>query len=274
LIDDFTAGCPEPADPPRQRGTAPGGLGGPAGVARDRHGRVGHLDQLVLRLVALDRTCASRLVLAGPDEIPAEIAERLPESLLPRVAAFARMDATAQSDDVLEMTHGVVGRIRAQHEIGLVEELVERARSGGFAVCGVLPSLTALGLAEVATILIAEDLNRPGAACSLCGWLGWGVSWSRLGGARSAAGPCPRCAATLGVVPDVAAVVTRQAEDRGAAVEVVHGDAARLLVAMSGGAGALLRGPASGATRTAPGQPARACPSIAPGILGSRPLRT
>jgi peptide subunit release factor 1 (eRF1) len=209
-------------------------VGGPAQARIQRHHEDHvrrHLDRIITALEDLDeRDQFKRLVIAGPEEATSALCDRLTKPLARRVAAVARFETTARPAEVLEMTLDVEGRIRRESEIGLVEEVIERSVVHGLGVCGTAPTVDAVGLGEVATLVLADAVPGPGSRCPVCGWLGWGTL-----------AICPVCGAALDPVADIADLLTRRALDGGGQVEVVHGEAGDRLSAACEGAGAILR---------------------------------
>jgi peptide subunit release factor 1 (eRF1) len=208
--------------------------GGPAQARIQRHHEdhvMRHLNRVVAELEALDeRDQFKRLVIAGPEEATSALCDRLPKPLARRVAAVARFETAASPAEVLEMTLEVERRIRQEAEIGLVEDVIERAVVHGLGACGTAPTVDAVGLGEVATLVLADAPPAPGSLCPVCGWLGLGTMTT-----------CPVCGAALDPVADIADLLTRRALDRGGQVEVVHGEAANRLATECDGTGAILR---------------------------------
>jgi peptide chain release factor subunit 1 len=209
-------------------------VGGPAQARIQRHHEDHvrrHLDRIVAALKVLhERDQLKRLVIAGPEEVTSELCDRLTKPLARTVAAVARFETTASPTEVLEMTLEVERRIRREEEIGLVEDVIERAVVHGLGACGTAPTVDAIGLGEVSTLVLADAPSEPGSVCPVCGWLGWGTLTI-----------CPVCGSALDPVADIADLLIRRALDRGGQVEVVHGEAADRLVTECDGAGALLR---------------------------------
>jgi peptide subunit release factor 1 (eRF1) len=111
-----------------------------------------------------------------------------------------------------------------------VEDVIERSNVHGLGVCGTAPTVDAVGLGEVDTLVLADASSEPGSTCPVCGWLGPGTLTT-----------CPVCGAALDPVADIADLLTRRALERGGQVELVHGDAANQLSARCEGTGAILR---------------------------------
>jgi peptide chain release factor subunit 1 len=208
--------------------------GGPAQARIQRHHEdhvMRHLDRIVAALKALDeRDQFKHLVIAGPEEATNALCDRLTKPLARRVAAVARFETTASPTEILDMTLEVEQRIRREAEIGLVEDVIERSAVHGLGACGKAPTVDAVGLGEVATLVLADGPPEPGSVCRSCGWLGWGTLTT-----------CPVCGAALDPVADIADLLIRRALDRGGQVEVVDGEAAVRLAMACDGTGAILR---------------------------------
>jgi hypothetical protein len=209
-------------------------VGGPAQARLQRHHEdhvMRHLNRVIAEMTRLDgQNRFDRLVIAGPEEATSALCDRLPKPLAGCVAAVARFETTARPAEVLEMTLEVEQRIRREAEIGLVEDVLERSMVHGLGACGTAPTIDAVGLGEVATLVLADGPPRPGSRCPVCGWVGPAT----LKG-------CPVCGAALDPVADLADLLIRRALDRGGHVEVVRGDAASRLTTACDGTGAILR---------------------------------
>jgi peptide subunit release factor 1 (eRF1) len=209
-------------------------VGGPAQARLQRHHEdhvMRHLNRVIAEMARLDgQNRFDRLVIAGPEEATSALCDRLPKTLARCVAAVARFETTARPAEVLEMTLEVEQRIRREAEIGLVEDVLERSIVHGLGACGTAPTIDAVGLGEVATLVLADGPPRPGSRCPVCGWVGPAT----LTG-------CPVCGAALDQVADLADLLIRRALDQGGQVEVVRGDAASRLTTACDGTGAILR---------------------------------
>lgn len=190
-----------------------------------------HLKNVVAHLSKLyARRNFDRLIIMGPVEATTALQEILPQALKTRVAAVVRAEEDTSNADILRRALEVERRIEADEEDRLVGQVVETARSGGRATCGLDPTLEALWVGDVRTLIIAEAMQVTGTECSTCGHLH-----------RGDISICPRCGAATHLLPDFSHQIARRAIDQRARIEVVHGVAAGRLTEAGEGFGALLR---------------------------------
>jgi peptide chain release factor subunit 1 len=208
--------------------------GGPAQARLQRHHEthvVWHVKRVVQRLSELLRDRRfDRLVLAGPEEATAEVRHRLPQELERRLVATVPAQMFATDAEMLQMALDIERRVELESEEEIVAEVIDGCRSNGPAACGMSPTLEALWLRQVRTLVVAEGLTAAGTECPVDG---------RLDVVE--AGPCPMCGAgtlPVGDVVDRAAQLTLQQDGT---VEIVHETAADRLRAAGDGMGALLR---------------------------------
>jgi peptide subunit release factor 1 (eRF1) len=189
-----------------------------------------HLKRVAGRLAALFRRRPfDRLILAGPEEVTSELRPLLPNPLARRVAAVVPLETYADEQEILEKTLEIEARVEREAEERLVQELFETAGAGGRATRGVTPTLEALWLGEVRTLVVADGAQGEGSECPNCGRLEPGD-----------VGICPACGSAMRPVHDVVHRAMALTIEQAGRVEVVHGDAARRLLQV-GGLGALLR---------------------------------
>jgi hypothetical protein len=141
--------------------------------------------------------------------------------------------------DVLEQTLPVAERFERAEEGRLVDTVLDEAGADG-ASCGLVPTLEAIWLAKVQTILVAEGTEQEGSECPNCGRLEPGSVVS-----------CPACSSEM--TPLLHLLERAMERTRGLAgeIEVVRGDPADLLRERCGGVGALYRFRAGQATDAA-----------------------
>lgn len=176
-----------------------------------------------------------RLVLAGPEEPIAELRRLLPRALAQRLVGTIPAETGAKTDEAL--THEILKQTleigqRAEREVEerLLAELLDRVGAGGRATLGLRPTLNALWLGEIQTLLVAERLQAAGHECPNCGRL-----------AREADRSCPVCGTLTRPVHDVLHRAMGRVLELDGSVEIVHGDVARRLAEQGDGIGALLR---------------------------------
>jgi peptide subunit release factor 1 (eRF1) len=211
--------------------TARGGISH-ANYERHREAHVHrHLDRIAHALAELARRRAfDRLILGGTEEAASELRRMLPRALERRVVAVLRVPLEASPKEVLEKTLEVEGGVEREFEARLVERLIESARSGGRASCGIEPTLAALWAGEIQTLVSADGVQMAGSECESCGRL-----------CRGSPASCPTCGGALRALHDLFHRAMGLALEQSARGEVVRGDAARRLVEAGEGLGALLR---------------------------------
>lgn len=186
-----------------------------------------HVADVLLRLVQRGRY--QHLLLAGPDEVVAELERDLHDYVRRTIVARTTLPVASSAADVLERVREVEEDLERRRE----EEAVRRLGSEvegetGRAVAGMDGTLAALEEGRVETLLVAADLEASGVACPSCGHLA-------LRG-RS----CPACGAAMRETADLVEEAVESALRQRCRVEVIpHGP--RLELGRLGGIGALLR---------------------------------
>jgi peptide subunit release factor 1 (eRF1) len=190
-----------------------------------------HLKRVAGRLAQLFRRRPfDRLILAGPEEVTSELRPLLPDALARRVVAVIPLDASAGEREVLEKTLEVEAGVEREAEERLLDELFETAGAGGRATRGLAPTLEALWLSEVRTLVVADGVAGEGSECPRCGRLVPGE-----------VATCPACGSAMHPVHDLFHRAMARTMEQAGRVEVAHGDAARRLLEAGDGLGALLR---------------------------------
>jgi hypothetical protein len=190
-----------------------------------------HLKRVAGRLAELFRRRPfDRLILAGPEEVTSELRPLLPDALARRVVAVTPLEASAGEREVLEKTLEIEAGVEREAEERLLGELFETAGAGGKATRGLAPTLEALWLGEVRTLVVADGAAGEGSECPRC---------ARLEPGEVAT--CPACGSAMRPVHDVFHRAMARAIEQAGRVEVVHGDAAQRLLQAGDGLGALLR---------------------------------
>lgn len=207
------------------------------GSAQDRYQRHHeahvhwHLKRVAQHLAdLLRRRRFDRLILAGPEEAARELQRLLPRAVAHRVVSVVPGELFAGDGEVLETTLEIERHVEREAEKRLLEELIEAAGGGGRATCGVEPTLEALLMRAVQTLVVADGVHVGGAECPSCGVL-----------APEGVQTCPACGATMRPVHDLFHRAMERAREQAGRVEVVQGEAARRLLEAGGGLGALLR---------------------------------
>jgi len=190
-----------------------------------------HLKRVVSNLADLVRRREfDRLILAGPEEPVSELRRMLPHALARRLVAVIPAEMAASDAEILAKTLEVERHIEAEAEQRLLNEVIDMARTGGRATIGIAPTLTAIWVGDVQTLLVADDVHGNGSECPNCGRLEPGT-----------VATCPNCGAAMQPLHDLFHRVMGRTLDQSGRVEVVHGDARERLLADGGGLGAMLR---------------------------------
>lgn len=188
----------------------------------------------------LDRLLSERgyehLVLAGNARVTAAVRKALPKRIAGKLVDLVPASGNDDVSDIVASTLQVFLEHEEMESQAMAEQLITQIRRHGLAVAGVSASMEALksGLADVLVIVKGYD---PGHAweCTGCGHMDLETPQPRT---------CPRCGAPRLREFEIKGELSRLAEQRGVAVEVVeHSDALMSL----GGIGCLLRyaGPAN-----------------------------
>jgi peptide subunit release factor 1 (eRF1) len=192
-----------------------------------------HLEKVVAHLSKLQsRRHFDRLIIMGPVEATTELQQILPHVLETRVAAVVRAEEHVTNAEILKKALEVERRIESDAEDRLVGQVVETARSGGRATCGIDPTLEALWVGDIRTLVIAEAMRLTGVECTNCGRLH-----------RGSMSTCPTCGGAARTLPDFSHQIAARAFDQRARVEVVHGVPAERLTRAGEGLAAFLRFP-------------------------------
>lgn len=184
-----------------------------------------HVAEVLLRLQEQGRL--QRLVLAGPEEVVAELDRELHDYVRRTVVRRTTLSMASAPGEVLERIRAIEQELEREREEEAVSRLLAESEGGtGRAVTGMADTLAALEAGRVDTLVLADDLEVKGARCRRCGHLD-------LGDDR-----CPACGGEMGPVPDLAEEAVEGALRQRCRVETVP-DASRL--ERVGGVGALLR---------------------------------
>ena len=190
-----------------------------------------HLKDVVERLDTLSRQRPfDRLVLAGPVEAVSELRDRLPRPLADRLIDVTNLAFNASEDEVLARTLEIEQRAERAQEQRVVEQLIE-AEAHERGARGVVPTLEALYLGNVMTLVVADGFRIPGVECAGCGRL-----------ERLPMESCPACSGSMQATHDIVHRAMARTLGQGGTVEVVHDSAAQWL-AEHEGLGAIFRFP-------------------------------
>ncbi len=175
------------------------------------------------------------LILAGPDEIPAELAGYLSKSLRQKLLGHTTMSMNATYNDVRDKAAPLVQEAEVREEKETLETFVgELARSNGRAVAGLADTTLAAQEARIDTLIFPPDFTHPGWQCESCGGL--------IADLAEAPPPkCIYCGGPLKEIPDVVSLAAAQTLNLGGHVEVVRNKENQAIIKTNGNIGALLR---------------------------------
>jgi peptide chain release factor subunit 1 len=184
-----------------------------------------HVSEDLLRLY--ERHRFDHLIVAGPDEVVAELERELHDYVRRTIVARLTLPLAAHPTDVLERTLAVEEELQTRRELDAVDRLASEVRSAtGRAVAGLDDTLSALESGRVETLIVAFGLEASGVRCTSCGHLA-------TGGSR-----CSVCGGDVEEAPDLVEEAVESALRQRCRVETVQ-DAPDLTAL--GGIGALLR---------------------------------
>jgi peptide subunit release factor 1 (eRF1) len=184
--------------------------------------RTAHAATELLRVQPFDR-----LILGGPDDVPALLKDELPRPLRARFAGALSIGLYASDAEVLDAARRVAEEVERRTETEMVDELVA-ARTSPRAVLGLRPTLDAANDQRVHHLFLADVFAGIGGECPNCQQLVAGLD------------RCPACGARPEPLPDLRERLVERTLEQAARVETVSGEAAALLM-VHGGLGAWTR---------------------------------
>lgn len=189
-----------------------------------------HLKHVADVLMGLfQRRRYERLVLAGPEEILAELERELHDYVRRTIAARTSLPIVASPSDVLEKIRELEEDLERAREHEAVRRLsAEIDAKTGRAVAGMEETIAALEEGRVDTLLVGANLEAAGLRCPSCGHVAF----------RERA--CPACGAALEETAELVEEAVESALRQRCRVEVLPQGFADDLVSL-GGIGALLR---------------------------------
>jgi peptide chain release factor subunit 1 len=176
------------------------------------------------------------IVLAGQEDITAELQRLLPKALTTRLIGTARMPIGAKAHDVLEISLPMAEALERNLERQLVDDLVTIARKSQpkqeKAVTGLDATLNAINQARVYRLVYPAGRKTAGSECLGCEIL---LDHPPLDG------KCPYCSGTLVEVDDVIWLAAERVLTMGGKVEEVRDQDACARLEAIGKVGAYLR---------------------------------
>jgi peptide chain release factor subunit 1 len=186
-----------------------------------------HVAEVLLGL--LRRRRYQRLVLAGPDEVLAELERELHDYVRRTIAARISLPVVSSPGEVLETIRELEEEFERAREDQAVRRLsAEIEANTGRAVAGMEQTIAALEEGRVDTLLVGANLEAAGVRCPSCGHVAF----------RGRA--CPACGAAMEETADLVEEAVESALRQRCRVEVLPQGPADDLAPM-GGIGALLR---------------------------------
>ncbi len=176
------------------------------------------------------------LVLAGPDEIPREIADMLPKTLREKLLGTISMSMHVTYNDVRDAVASLVHEAEVREERERLETLVgELERENGRAVAGLADTTFAGQQGRIDTLFFPPDFVHKGWQCLNCQGLIADL-------AETPPKTCLYCGSErLEDVPDVGTLLAEQTLNLGGHVEVVRDKENQAILKTHGNIGALLR---------------------------------
>lgn len=132
-----------------------------------------HLKRVAETLLRLkERRPFDHLVLAGSEDLLAELERELHPYLIERLVDRTNLPITVPADEVLSHALAVEERLEAGREVAAVTRLASEAESAtGRVVAGIEETLAALEAGRVDTLVVQFDLEASGVRCLSCGHL-------------------------------------------------------------------------------------------------------
>ncbi len=177
-----------------------------------------------------------RVILAGPEDVTAELKRLLPKGVLSRVAARVRASVAAKPQELLELITPVLRSLDASRERDLVNECITTARKAqnesAKAVLGLDAVLDAVNQGRVYQILVPADFTAPGWHCPSCAVLLDHSPKDEV---------CPYCSGPLNPMDDVVWAACDRVLGFGGKIEEIGDPEAAGKLVSAGSIGAFLR---------------------------------
>ncbi|MDY0039906.1 MAG: hypothetical protein RBS57_06305 [Desulforhabdus sp.] len=176
-----------------------------------------------------------RILLAGPEEITAELQRLLPKSVASRVMERLRMPANAKVKEVLELSYPVIMQVEKDRERYIVDDLITMARktkSADKAVLGFSSVLSTINQGRVYRLIYSSGLKMAGYRCASCDVLLDHAPENLL---------CPYCSKQLEERSDMVWLALERVLNMGGSVEEIRSEEVRADLDAAGKIGAFLR---------------------------------
>jgi len=177
-----------------------------------------------------------RILLAGPEDVTADLQRLLPRAVLPRVVDRVRISAAAKANEVFELSLPFIEKLERQQELELVKDLITIAQktepTARKAVLGLNATLDAVNQGRVHRLLYLAGTKLGGYQCPAC---------EVLLDQTPADGNCPYCSNRLDYVEDVLWLASERVLEMGGRTEEIRGAEAGRQFKTAGIIGAFLR---------------------------------
>ncbi len=177
-----------------------------------------------------------RILLAGPEDVTAELLRMFPKRVASRVVHRMRMAVQAKPAEVMEISFPAIEQIENRQEREAVEDLVTVARKANptkeKAVLGINGILDAVNQGRVQRLFYPRGVKIPGSQCASCEVL--------LDHAPTD-GKCPYCSSSLTEVEDLLWPASERVLATGGKIQEIRGKEAHEHLRNAGEVGAYLR---------------------------------
>lgn len=176
-----------------------------------------------------------RIILAGPEEITAELHRVMPRNAASRVVERLRMPANAKAKEVFELAQPVIEKIEREQESDTVEELItsaSKAKTQDRAVLGFSAILDAINQGRAYRLIYASGLTMAGYRCRSCEALLDHAPEGNL---------CPYCSKPLEQRDDLMWLVLERVLNIAGSIEEIRNEDIRAQLNAAGQIGAFLR---------------------------------
>ncbi len=184
----------------------------------------------------VDEYHVEKLVLAGPEEVTAEMQRLLPKALLLKVMERIKISVNARVSEVLDVSYPAIEKIERRHEKEMVHDLVTTAHKSqgpsAKATLGLDATLSAANQGRIYRLVYPNGCKVAGFQCAACDVL--------LDQAPSDL-VCPYCSKPLEETDDLVWPLSEKVLAMGGKVEEIRDAEARMELASGGQVGAYLR---------------------------------
>jgi peptide subunit release factor 1 (eRF1) len=184
----------------------------------------------------VDEYHVEKVVLAGPEEVTAELQRLLPKALQLKVMERIKISVNARASEVLEVSYPAIENIERKHEREMVHDLVTMAHktqgSSAKATLGLDATLSAANQGRIYRLVYPNGSKMSGFQCHVCDVL--------LDHAPSDL-VCPYCSKPLEETDDLVWPLSEKVLATGGKVEEIRDPEARMELVAGGQVGAYLR---------------------------------